>query len=102
MSQDGIDEILDERLVGECNIEEVKALASIANKCLLKLPKKRPSIGEISQAILKIKQRRRHLRKDDTMSFVSRDFSRATSRIGDQQVELSVMTNIIENSIMTT
>ncbi|GMP39543.1 hypothetical protein CsSME_00010336 [Camellia sinensis var. sinensis] len=57
MSPDGVDEILDERLVGEYNIVEVRGLASIAHKCLHKTPRRWPSIGEVSQAILKIKQR---------------------------------------------
>ncbi|PON31255.1 Serine/threonine protein kinase [Parasponia andersonii] len=92
MSPDGVDEILDTRLAGECNLEEVRALASIAHKCLNKLARKRPSIGEVSQAILKIKQRR--LAKEDTMSFASKDLSRAVSRIEDQQVELSLMATV--------
>lgn len=94
MSYDGVDDILDKKLGGECNIEEVRGLASVAHKCLHKMPRKRPSIGEVSQAILKIKQRR--LTKEDTMSFGSRDISRAVSRIADQQVELSLMTSIKE------
>ncbi|KAF3444932.1 hypothetical protein FNV43_RR14625 [Rhamnella rubrinervis] len=94
MSYDGADEILDKKLGGECNIEEVRGLASIAHKCLHKMPRKRPSIGEVSQAILKIKQRR--LTKEDTMSFGGRDISRAVSRIAEQQVELSLMTSIKE------
>nr|XP_048328354.1 calcium/calmodulin-regulated receptor-like kinase 2 isoform X2 [Ziziphus jujuba var. spinosa] len=98
MSHDGVDEILDEKLAGECNLEEVRRLASIAHKCLHKLPRKRPSIGEVSQAILKIKQRR--LTKEDTMSSACGDYSRAVSRIADQQVELSLMTSIKERVIL--
>ncbi|KAM6549332.1 hypothetical protein CsatB_021008 [Cannabis sativa] len=89
MSPDGVDEILDKRLAGKCSVAEVRSLASIAHKCLDNSPRRRPSIGEVSQAILKIKQRR--LTKEDTMSFASRDLSRAISRIEDQQVELSMM-----------
>ncbi|KDP24323.1 hypothetical protein JCGZ_25619 [Jatropha curcas] len=96
MSPDGVDEILDEKLAGECNIGEVRELAAVAHKCLHKSQRKRLSIGEVSQAILKIKQR--HLSKDDTMSFASRDFSRAVSKIEDQQVELSMMTSIKEDN----
>ncbi|GAV60095.1 Pkinase domain-containing protein [Cephalotus follicularis] len=95
MSSDGIDEILDKRLIGECNIDEVRDLASIGHKCLHRLPRKRPSIGEVTQAILKVKQRR--LAKEDTMSMTGRDLSRAVSRIADQQVELSKITSIQEN-----
>ncbi|XP_057993393.1 calcium/calmodulin-regulated receptor-like kinase 2 isoform X2 [Hevea brasiliensis] len=96
MSPDGVDEILDEKLAGECNIEEVRELAAIAHKCLQKSQRKRPSIGEVSQAISKIKQR--PLVKEDTMSFASQDFSRVLSRIEDQHVELSKMTSIKESS----
>ncbi|MED6157470.1 Calcium/calmodulin-regulated receptor-like kinase 2 [Stylosanthes scabra] len=87
MDYDGIDGILDSQLVGKCNLEEVRKLAKIAHKCLHKSPRKRPSIGEISQGIMMIKQRR--LVKEDTMSFASSNYSRTLSRIEDQQVELS-------------
>ncbi|CAJ1835648.1 unnamed protein product [Sphenostylis stenocarpa] len=87
MDYDGVDGILDKQLVGTCNVEEVRQLAKIAHKCLHKSPKKRPSIGEVSQVILGIKQRR--LMKEDTMSFASTNFSRSVSQIEEQQVELS-------------
>ncbi|WVZ08634.1 hypothetical protein V8G54_021980 [Vigna mungo] len=87
MDYDGVDGILDKQLVGNCNVEEVRQLAKIAHKCLHKSPRKRPSISEVSQAILGIKQRR--LMKEDTMSFASTNFSRSVSQIDEQQVELS-------------
>lgn len=87
MAPDGVDEILDKQLVGECKLDEVRRLARIGHKCLEQLPRKRPSIGEVSQGILKIKQRR--LAREDTMSFAGEEFSRAVSRIEIQQVELS-------------
>ncbi|XP_030452159.1 calcium/calmodulin-regulated receptor-like kinase 2 [Syzygium oleosum] len=94
MSADGVDEILDKRLVGECNPDEVRRLASIGHRCLHKLPRKRPSIGEVSQAILKIKQRR--LVKNDEASFAISDISRTVSLIEDRQVELSQMASMKE------
>ncbi|CAA2990672.1 calcium calmodulin-regulated receptor-like kinase 2 [Olea europaea subsp. europaea] len=94
MSPDGVDEILDTRIVGTCNPIEVRSLARIAHKCLHKIPRKRPSIGEVSQAILKTKNRR--LVKEDTMSLVGEDISRAMSRIETQQLELRKMTSINE------
>ncbi|KAL9297338.1 hypothetical protein ACSQ67_023234 [Phaseolus vulgaris] len=87
MDYDGVDGILDKQLVGKCNVEEVRQLAKIAHKCLHKSPRKRPSIGEVSQAILGIRQRR--LVKEDTMSFASTNFSRSVSQIEEQQIELS-------------
>lgn len=94
MSQDGVDEILDKQLVGECDIQDVRELARIGHKCLHKTPRKRPAIGEVTQALLKIKQRR--LAKQDTMSFADGEFSRAVSRIEDQQVELSKLAEVKE------
>lgn len=97
MSSEGVDEILDKKLVGECSPEEVRRLAGVAHKCLHKTPRKRPSIGEVSQAILKIKQRR--LAKEDTMSFAG-SFRRVVSRIENQQVELTELAGMKEDSIM--
>ncbi|KAF8010129.1 hypothetical protein BT93_J0938 [Corymbia citriodora subsp. variegata] len=94
MSADGVDEILDKRLVGECNPDEVRRLANIGLKCLHKLPRKRPSIAEVSQAILMIKQRR--LVKNDDVSFARSDVSRTVSLIEDRQVELSNMASMKE------
>nr|GLL26528.1 calcium/calmodulin-regulated receptor-like kinase 2 [Ipomoea trifida] len=94
MSADGIDEIVDNKIVGTCNSEEVRSLAAIAHKCLKKAPRKRPSIGEISHAISKIKQR--GLVREDTMSFAQDDISRMASRIERQQTELRSMASISE------
>ncbi|CAL5369755.1 unnamed protein product [Camellia sinensis] len=92
MSPDGVDEILDKRLVGECNIVEARGLAAVAHKCLHKTPRKRPSIGEVSQAILKIKQRH----KEGTTSFAGEDISGVVNWIELQQMELSKMSSVKE------
>nr|WGU43391.1 calcium/calmodulin-regulated receptor-like kinase 2 isoform X2 [Nardostachys jatamansi] len=95
MSSDGVDEILDTKLAGECNLEDVRSLAHVGHKCLHKMPRKRPSIAEVSQAILKIKQRRL-VRQDTSMSFDGEDLSRVVSRIETQQTELKKMASIDE------
>lgn len=94
MSADGVDEILDKRLVGECNPEEVRQLAATGHRCLHKLPRKRPSMGEVSQAILKIKQRR--LVRNGGLSFAVSDISRSVSRIENQQIEMNVLATLME------
>ncbi|KHN30747.1 Putative leucine-rich repeat receptor-like serine/threonine-protein kinase [Glycine soja] len=94
MDHDGVDEILDKQLVGKCNLEEVRQLAKIGHKCLHKSPRKRPSIGEVSQFISRIKQRRQRHLTEDNLSFASNNFSRAVSRLEDRQVELSRMPTI--------
>ncbi|XP_038890254.1 calcium/calmodulin-regulated receptor-like kinase 2 isoform X1 [Benincasa hispida] len=87
MSPDGIDEIIDKQLAGEYSLEEARKLADIGHRCLHKVPRKRPLISEVSQAILKIKQRR--LGKASNTSLASMDLSSAVNRIEEQQVELS-------------
>ncbi|KAL2552168.1 putative leucine-rich repeat receptor-like serine/threonine-protein kinase [Forsythia ovata] len=94
LSPDGVDEIFDSQIVGTCNPEEVRSLARIAHKCLHKTPRKRPSVGEVSQAILKIKQR--HLVKENTTSFAE-DFYGALSRIEFQDLELKKLARIDES-----
>ncbi|KAJ9562292.1 hypothetical protein OSB04_007452 [Centaurea solstitialis] len=96
MSSDGIDEILDKELVGECDPEDVRSLARIAHRCLHKTPRKRPSIGEVSQAITKLKQRRL-VREDSTMSFAGEEFSGVVGCIELQQDQLKKMTSIAES-----
>lgn len=101
MEHDGIDEILDKQLVGKCNVVEVRQLAKIAHKCLHKSPKRRPSIGEVSQGISRIKQRRLRSVMEDNLSFAnSNNFSRAASRLEDRQVELSrIVTMTIKETV---
>ncbi|OMO52589.1 hypothetical protein CCACVL1_29178 [Corchorus capsularis] len=96
MSPDGVDEILAKQLVGKCKIEDVRDLAKIAHRCLHKSPRKRPSIGEVTQAILKIKQRR--LPKEDTMSLAEGDFARIMSRIQEQHIELGKLASLKETN----
>ncbi|XP_042024680.1 calcium/calmodulin-regulated receptor-like kinase 2 [Salvia splendens] len=96
MSLDGVDDIIDAKMAETCNIEEVRSLGKIAHRCLHKTPRKRPSMGEVSQAIVKIKQQRRRLVKEDTMSFAGEDLSMAVSRIECQQLELRRMASIEE------
>ncbi|KAF9587583.1 hypothetical protein IFM89_004041 [Coptis chinensis] len=95
MSPDGIDEILDKQLTGKCNLEEVRLLAGIAHKCLHKVPRKRPQMADVSQAISKIRHRRLH--KEDTMSFSVSDVPQIVKRIEDQQVEMSSMASLKES-----
>lgn len=90
------DAILDKQLMGKCNPEEVGLLASIGYRCVQKAPKKRPSIVDVSQAISRIRQRR--FTKEDKMSSLRRDISRAISRIEHQQVELSNLTSMKDRS----
>ncbi|KAK1310205.1 putative leucine-rich repeat receptor-like serine/threonine-protein kinase [Acorus calamus] len=90
------EEILDKKLVGKCNIEEVRSLANVAYKCINKMPRKRPSIADVTLAISRAKQR--HLTKDDTISSVGSDVSQVLQRIEAQQIELSNMTSIRERS----
>ncbi|XP_074558451.1 calcium/calmodulin-regulated receptor-like kinase 2 [Curcuma longa] len=79
------EEIIDKRLVGRSSPGEVKLLADIAYKCLHKVPRNRPSIGEVNQAIARISRHRPV--ENDTSPGVLR-------RIENQQMELSNMATI--------
>ncbi|XP_065006220.1 calcium/calmodulin-regulated receptor-like kinase 2 isoform X2 [Musa acuminata AAA Group] len=86
-------EIVDKKLVGRSNPEEVRLLADIAYKCLHKTPRRRPSIADLTLAISSIRQRR--LINSDTLpSSGSDDASRIMRRIESQQVELSNVTSL--------
>ncbi|CAH9067645.1 unnamed protein product [Cuscuta europaea] len=95
MSPDGIDEIVDKKIVGTYNPQEVRSLAAIAHKCLKNTPRRRPSIAEVSHAISKVKHRGGLLR-EDTVSFAQDDFSRMISTIEMRQVELRNMESVTE------
>ncbi|KAI3665796.1 hypothetical protein L6452_44430 [Arctium lappa] len=86
MSSDGADEILDKKLAGVCDLEQVRSLARIAHRCLHKTPRKRPTIGEVSRAITKLNQK--HLVRVEsrtTMSYGSEEFSGVVSCIEVQE-----------------
>lgn len=98
MSPDGADEILDKKLVGECDLEEVKSLARIAHRCLHKTPRKRPTIAEVSQAITKLK--RKHLMRAESrsaISFGAEEFSGVMGCIEVLQNQLQRMTSLDES-----
>ncbi|XP_068664476.1 calcium/calmodulin-regulated receptor-like kinase 2 isoform X1 [Aristolochia californica] len=96
----GWDEILDQNLVGKCDLEEVQLLATIAYRCTQKVPRKRPSIGDVSLAISRIRQRRL-TKRDTSLSLSSISFTRGeiphiVKQIKHQQIELSSMASIKE------
>jgi hypothetical protein len=55
----GWEEIVDERLNGKYNIEEVGSVAAIAYKCVQKNPRNRPTMRDIAQALSRINEYRR-------------------------------------------
>ncbi|WOL12326.1 calcium/calmodulin-regulated receptor-like kinase 2 [Canna indica] len=89
------EEIVDKKLVGRSNAEEVRLLADLAYKCLHKIPRKRPSITDLTQAIARIRQH--HFTKNDTLPPSVSDAPGVLRRIENQQVELSNMTSLRSN-----
>lgn len=91
------DEIVDNKLVGRSNPDEVRLLADIAYRCLHKSPKKRPSIADVTVAISRIE--RRSLSKENTMSMRrSTDAYGVLKRIELQQVDMNHLASIKESS----
>lgn len=66
LSPDGVEEILDTRLVGTCNPEEVRSLARIAHQCLHKTPFSRSSFAGY------FKDKKRRLIKESNKVFCRR------------------------------
>ncbi|KAJ0986823.1 hypothetical protein J5N97_005179 [Dioscorea zingiberensis] len=85
------EEIIDKKLAGKSNPQEVSLLADIAYKCLDKNPRKRPSIADVTIAISKIRQQ--SFSRTDTMASIGSDSSRVLHRIEHQQVELTNITS---------
>ncbi|ONK69391.1 uncharacterized protein A4U43_C05F22370 [Asparagus officinalis] len=90
------DEIIDSKLSCMSNIEEIRQLADIAHRCLHKIPRKRPSIADVTHAISRIGRRR--LNRDETLSIAgSINALGFLKRLERQQVELSHLTSIKES-----
>ncbi|KAJ9182756.1 hypothetical protein P3X46_006714 [Hevea brasiliensis] len=62
----GWEEIVDSRLDGKFDVQELNEVAALAYKCINRVPKKRPSMRDIVQVltrILKLRHNRRHHHK---------------------------------------
>ncbi|XP_020590723.1 calcium/calmodulin-regulated receptor-like kinase 2 [Phalaenopsis equestris] len=92
--RDEWDEIVDKKLIGNSNIEEIRLLANIGHRCLHKNPSKRPAISDITQAISRIRQH--HNAREQNTSISENDPSGVFSRIAQQQIELSSLANITD------
>lgn len=90
------DEIIDNKILSPSNVEEIRQLAEIANRCLNKIPRKRPSIADITPAIAKINSDR--LKKDEPISISgSIDALRFVKRIENQRIDLGRLASISES-----
>ena len=56
--EEGWEEIVDDRISKEVNREELKAIASLARKCVNPSSKNRPEMREISQQLLQLGNKR--------------------------------------------
>lgn len=62
----GWEEIVDSRLEGKCDFQELNEVAALAYKCINRAPRKRPSMRDIVQVltrILKSRHQRNHHKK---------------------------------------
>lgn len=53
-SKEGWEEIMDSRLTGNCNIEELGAVANIAYKCVVAEGRRRPRMRSVAQSLSKL------------------------------------------------
>ncbi|KAL2635786.1 hypothetical protein R1flu_007265 [Riccia fluitans] len=56
--KEGWGELLDVRLNGKCNLDDLGTMAALAYKCVRKLGKKRPKIRDVAQTLSKLGKRR--------------------------------------------
>jgi len=62
----GWEEIVDSKLEGKCDFQEVNEVAALAYRCINRSPRKRPSMRDIVQVltrILKARHQRNHHKK---------------------------------------
>ena len=71
----GWDEILDSRLNGKCNIEEIRTMATLAYKCVHKNSRKRPAMKDISQALARFQKTKHSIENlSQDLSFSGKGF----------------------------
>ncbi|KAK7290804.1 hypothetical protein RIF29_05514 [Crotalaria pallida] len=56
----GWEEIVDSRLEGKCDFQELNEVAALAYKCINRAPRKRPSMRDIVQVLTRILKSRHH------------------------------------------
>ncbi|KAK7272464.1 hypothetical protein RJT34_29072 [Clitoria ternatea] len=74
----GWEEIVDSRLEGKCDFQELNEVAALAYKCINRAPKKRPSMRDIVQVltrILKSRHQRNHHHHHKSMSSAADEVS---------------------------
>ncbi|XP_020964623.1 calcium/calmodulin-regulated receptor-like kinase 1 [Arachis ipaensis] len=54
------EEIVDSRLEGKCDFQELNEVAALAYKCINHAPRKRPSMRDIMQVLMRIAKSRHH------------------------------------------
>lgn len=62
----GWEEIVDSKLEGKCDFQELNEVAALAYRCINRAPRKRPSMRDIVQVltrILKVRHQRNHHKK---------------------------------------
>ncbi|XP_061341800.1 calcium/calmodulin-regulated receptor-like kinase 1 [Gastrolobium bilobum] len=58
--KNGWEEIIDSRLEGKCDFQELNEVAALAYKCINRAPRKRPSMRDIVQVLTRILKSRHH------------------------------------------
>lgn len=74
----GWEEIVDSRLEGKCDFQELNEVAALAYKCINRAPKKRPSMRDIVQVltrILKSRHQRNHHHHNKSLSATAEEVS---------------------------
>lgn len=93
----GWEEILDSRLNGKCNIEEVRTMAALAYKCVHKNPRKRPTMRDVSQALSRLQKPKNNIEHlSQALSFAGEGNSEVVEQIELQISKLNKLDSIAE------
>lgn len=81
----GWEEIADSRLEGKFDVQELNQVASLAYKCINRVPRKRPSMRDVVQVLSRIltsrRNRKHHESQPSAADDVSIDTEQTRSRI---------------------
>jgi hypothetical protein len=91
------DEILDSRLNGKCNIEEVRTMATLAYNYVCKNPRKRPAMRGISQSLARLQKTNHNIEHlSQAFSFAGEGNSEVVEKIELQIGKLNKLDSISE------
>ncbi|KAK8545686.1 hypothetical protein V6N13_066959 [Hibiscus sabdariffa] len=86
----GWEEIADSRLDGKYDVHELNEVAALAYKCVDRVPKKRPSMRDIVQVLIRILKTRHIKKHQKSLSVATRDEVSVDIEQGETKIPITV------------